>query len=241
MDKIDKIIEERLQQEVTVVIDRYHSGKIRKEVEKELKEQQRKEQISNIARLPKASGLKNNLHILWLRFSNNKAYYDAVFEVGGNEACQAIKKEMAGFLALFLVLVLISLCYTCGWPFLDTAKEYYADTLAGEYSATYAGPIELAIAYALLATAPFFISIFSLIFAAHWCKDSSVPFGLSRILVGLTGVLFLIFILWANSLFPVYFSLACAITISILFSLLLIGPIFVIHTVCLRFYDLDFD
>lgn len=105
MDTIEKIIERRLQDEIKVTMQRYQSGEIRREAEKEFREKQRKEKISNIARLPKASGLKNKLYVFWLRLSNNKAYYDAVSKVGGKKACRVIKEEISEILQLVSALV----------------------------------------------------------------------------------------------------------------------------------------
>lgn len=159
MDNIDDIIKERLQERIKIVMQDYQSGNIRAEVEKELEAKRKKEAICSLAEKQGDSDFKNKLRRLWLEFSYNKTYYQAVEKVGGKKACENIKVKCANILYVIFGVAMIVACYTFGWNIWDVVKEYHTDILNRQYGTYATLSCELFFTYTFLAWMPLFLSL----------------------------------------------------------------------------------
>lgn len=201
MENIDDIIKERLQERIKIVMQDYQNGNIRAEVEKELETKRKDEAICSLAEKPGDSDFKNKLRRLWLEFSCNKTYYQAVEKVGGKKACDKIKKKCTNILYVIFGVAVIVACYTFGWNIWDAVKEYHTDILNGQYRTYATLSFELVFTYVFLAWLPLFLSLSFFLVSKKLC------FCLSF----LTGGWAVYFCFLAAAEFPMLASSDCAV------------------------------
>ncbi len=173
MENIDDIIKERLQERIKTVIQDYHSGNIRAEVERELQEKKKQEDIYKLAAQEGKSGLSNKLREFWLVFTFNGDYYTSLQKVGGQETYNAAKDKASNILFFLLLFIEVVLCYKFGWGLFAYAKEQY-NTLLNS-GVTDPSSVDLALAYAVLGVLPLGLFLLSLIISKKVGIYTSLP------------------------------------------------------------------
>ncbi len=232
MENIDDIIKERLQEKIKLVVQEYQSGNIRAEVEKELETKRKEEAICCLAEKQGDSDFKNKLRRFWLEFSYNKTYYQAVENIGGNEACKNIKEKCTDILYVILGLAVIVLCYTFGWHFMDAVKEYHSDISNGQYSTYITMPIKLVCTYVFLAWTPLFLSLSFFLVSKRLCFCISF----------LTGGWAVYFYFMTAAAFSQLFDLGMAAIFGFLVGVLVtVFCFYLFALLCICIYDYKYD
>lgn len=163
MENIDDIIKQRLQERISVVLTDYSDGKIRKEVEEEVNEKRRKENVQQrlMETLNVSSGSwLTKLRIFWWTISFNKVYYDALDKIAGAEKYKQKRLQAKKWNFFIFFIIIIALCYYTGWQRIDALTTYYQDVLAGKYCYYKKISIEALICLFLLFSFPCVLSFY---------------------------------------------------------------------------------